>query len=161
MVLLAVGCAHVPAAPESVTAVVEPSPDACQHIERTRSVLLTVRNMGPGKLRISAQDESGPPFRMGWPYYAILSGDTDPPASYQAPMGHGNLPIATVTIGPGDETRFLLYLGEFTPVSAQHRYRAQFEDQDGQVHYSAPFSVCVPGSMPNHSFKRTPLRDAA
>ena len=161
LVALATGCAHVSAQPEFVSAVVAPSPDACDLISESRSILLTVRNSGPGKLRISAQHESGPPFRMGWPYYAILSAESDPLASYQRPAGHGNLPVATVSIGPGDETQFLLYLGEFTPVSKDLRYRAQFEDRDGQVHFSAPFGLCVPDSMPNNSFKPKPLRGSA
>ena len=146
---LVTGCVHPPAKPESVSASVEPSADACELITKSRSVLLTVRNSGPGKLRISAQDESGPPFRMGWIYYTVLSGETDPPAVYKNPMGHALLPIATVSLGPGDQTQFLLYLGEFTPVSKQLRYRAQFEDKSGQIHFSSPFSVCVPGAMPN------------
>ena len=123
--------------------------------------MLTVRNSGPGKLRISAQFESRAPFRMGWPSYAVLSGKADPPAVFQPPTGHANLPTAHVSIGPGDTTHFLLYLDEFTPLSADRRYRVQFEDEDGQLHFSSPFSLCLPGSMPNNSSKPTPLRGAA
>ena len=154
---LVTGCVHTPAQPDSVSASVEPSANACDLIAKSRSVLLTVRNSGPGKLRISAQDEAGPPFRMGWPYYTVLSGETDPPTVYKNPMGHGNLPIATVSLDPGDETQFLLYLGEFTPVSERLRYRAQFEDQSGQVYFSSPFSLCSPGSMPSDSCMDCPV----
>jgi hypothetical protein len=98
---------------------------------------------------------------MGWPYYSILTARVDPPAVYQQPTGHANLPTAHVSVGPGDSTQFLLYLGERTPVSAELRYRVQFEDESGQVHYSSPFSLCIPGSMPNNSSKPTPLRGAA
>ena len=155
------GCAHAPATPESVTSFAGPSASACAPLKDDGSFLLTVQNKGPGKLRISAQYESRPPFRMGWPYYTVLSGTVDPLAVYQQPTGHANLPIAHVSIGPGDSTQFLLYLGERTPVSAELRYRAQFEDESGRVHYSLPFSLCVPGSMPNNSSKPTPLRGAA
>ena len=157
-VALGAGCTHAPAKPVVVTAVVETSPAACDLFSRSQSIMLTVRNAGPGTIRISAQNESGPPFRMGWPYYAILSGKSDPPTSYKSPAGHASLPLATVSIGPSDETQFLLYLGDLTPVSSSFRYRAQFEDRDGQVHFSAPFSLCVPGSMPNNSFNPMPLR---
>ncbi len=98
---------------------------------------------------------------MGWPYYSILSGTSDPTQAYKSPAGHGPLPLATVSVGPGDETEFLLYLPEGTPISGALRYRVQFEDLAGQVHYSAPFSLCTTGSMPNNSFKPTPLRDSA
>ena len=155
------GCAHAPATPESITSFAGPPSSPCAPLSDDDSFSLTVQNKGPGKLRISAQHESRPPFRMGWPYYAVLSGRVDPPAAYQQPTGHANLPIAHVSIGPGDSTQFLLYLGERTPVSAELRYRAQFEDESGQVHYSLPFSLCVPGSMPNNSSKPTPLRGAA
>ena len=161
LVGLAAGCVHAPARPVSVTAFAASTPEACDFLSQDRSVLITVRNAGPGKLRISTQDESGPPFRMGWPYYAILSGESDPLPTYTSPAGHGSLPLATVAIGPNDETQFLLYLGEFTPVSKNLRYRVQFEDQDSQVHFSAPFSLCFPGSMPNNSFKPKPLRGSA
>jgi len=159
--VLVTGCVHTPAKPKNVMAVVEESRDACDLVANSRSVLLRVRNAGPGNLRIKAQSESGPPFRMGWPYYAILSSERDPPAVYQSPAGHGSVPIATVSVGAGDETQFLLYLGERTPVSRELRYRVQFEDQSGQVHFSPAFSLCVPGSMPNNSSKPTPLRGAA
>ena len=136
-------------------------PRACALVADDNSFLLTVRNRGPGKLRISAQYESRQPFRMGWPYYTVLSGKTDPPAVYQQPTGHANLPAAHVSIGPGDTTQFLLYLGEFTPMSADLRYRVQFEDENGQIHFSSPFNLCLPGSMPNNSFKPNPLRGSA
>ena len=156
LVVLASGCVHASAKPESVSAFVEQSVRGCGLIAPDRSVLLTVHNDGPGKLRVSAQYESAPPFRMGWPYYSILSAKTDPPAIYKQPMGHANLPIAHVSIGPGDTTQFLLYVGEFTPVSEELRYRVQFEDEDGQIHFSSPFSLCVPGSMPNISSRDFP-----
>ncbi|GGJ95339.1 hypothetical protein GCM10011394_00020 [Luteimonas terricola] len=84
---------------------------------------------------------------MGWPYYAVLSGASDPPKTYKRPAGHGPLPLATVSIGSDDEASFLLYLPERTPISDELRYRVQFEDLAGQVHYSAPFSLCITGSM--------------
>ncbi len=161
LVAFGAGCTHAPAKPAVVTAVVAASAAACDLFSHSQSITLTVRNAGPGTIRISAQNESGPPFRMGWPYYAILSGKSDPPPSYKSPAGHASLPLATVAIGPGDETQFLLYLGELTPVSSSLRYRAQFEDRAGQVHFSAPFSLCVTGSMPNNSFKPKPLRGSA
>jgi hypothetical protein len=160
MVLLA-GCAHGPAQTSSVTSLVSTSAESCELFAKDQSVLLTVRNSGPGKLRIKAQSQLGPPFRMGWPYYSVLSGTSDPAQTYQSPAGHGPLPLATVSIGPGDQTQFLIYLPERTPISGALRYRLQFEDLAGQVHYSAPFSLCAPGSMPNNSFKPNPLRGSA
>jgi hypothetical protein len=158
MMALLVGCARVPAKTLSVTSFVSSASESCEFFARDQSILLTVRNSGPGKLRIRAQSESGPPFRMGWPYYSIHSGKSDPAKIYQSPAGHAPLPLETVSIGPGDETQFLLYLPEHTAISSGLRYRAQFEDLAGQVHYSAPFSLCVAGSMPNNSFKGKPLR---
>ena len=160
MVLLA-GCAHGPAQTSSVTSLVSTSAESCELFAKEQSVLLTVRNSGPGKLRIKAQGQLGPPFRMGWPYYSVLSGTSDPAQTYQSPAGHGPLPLATVSIGPGDQTQFLIYLPERTPISGALRYGLQFEDLAGQVHYSAPFSLCVPGSMPNNSFKPKPLHGSA
>ena len=161
LMVLLVGCAHAPAQTSSVMSLVSSAPESCELFARDHSVLLTVRNSGPGKLRIRAQSESGPPFRMGWPYYSILSGKSDPAQTYQTPAGHGPLPLATVSIGPGDEAQFLLYLPDRTSISSELRYRAQFEDLAGQVHYSAPFSLCITGSMPNNSFKPKPLRGSA
>ena len=161
LMLLIAGCAHSPAQTSSVTSLVSSTAEGCGLFDHDQSFLLTVRNSGPGKLRIKAQSESGPPFRMGWPYYSILSGTSDPAPTYKSPAGHGPLPLATVSVGPGDETQFLLYLPERTPISGTLRYRVQFEDLAGQVHYSAPFSWCITGSMPNNSFKPMPLRGTA
>ena len=161
LVVLLGGCAHGPAKTSSVTSRVSTSAESCELFSKDRSVLLTVRNSGPGKLRIKAQSQSGPPFRMGWPYYSILSGTSDPAQTYQSPAGHGPLPLATVSIGPRDQRQFLLHLPERTPVSGVLRYRVQFEDLAGQVHYSAPFSLCISGSMPNNSFKPNLLRGSA
>ena len=161
LMALVAGCAHVPAQTSSVTSLVSSSAESCARFAQDQSVLLIVHNSGPGKLRIRAQSESGPPFRMGWPYYAVLSGASDPPKTYKRPAGHGPLPLATVSIGSDDEASFLLYLPERTPISDELRYRVQFEDLAGQVHYSAPFSLCITGSMPNNAFKPKPLRGSA
>ena len=161
LMALVAGCAHAPAETSSVTSLVSSSAESCARFAQDQSLLLTVRNSGPGKLRIKAQSESGPPFRMGWPYYAVLSGTSDPVKTYQRPAGHGPLPLATVSVGPDDETHFLLYLPERIPISGELRYRVQFEDLAGQVHYSAPFSLCITGSMPNNAFKPKPLRGSA
>ena len=155
------GCSHAPARTSSVTSLVTSSAESCDLFVQDHSILLTVHNSGPGKLRVKAQDESGPPFRMAWSYYSILSGTADPVQTYQSPSGHGPLPLATVSIEPNDETQFLLYLPERTPISGELRYRAQFEDLAGQLHYSAPFSLCITGSMPNNAFKPMPLRGTA
>src|SRR5690606_39948365 len=105
LIALAAGCAHAPAETASVTSLVSSSAEGCARFSQDQSVLLTVHNSGPGNLRIKAQSESGPPFQMGWPYYAVLTGASDPARAYEQPAGHGPLPLATVSIGPNDETR--------------------------------------------------------
>ena len=157
---LIAGCAHTPIDPSKVSVLARPSPNACVAKAHSASVLLEVHNGSSRKLRITTRDERGPPYEMGWTEYAVLSGQSDPPAVYTPPMGHDIVPIGTVSLGPGDTAQFVVYIYDF-PVKSRLRYRIQFQDTDGTVYFSNAFGICSLGSMPNSSFKPKPLRGSA
>jgi hypothetical protein len=164
------GCSSLPApssAPGEVAiSVVEPE-RSCASLPDTINVGLLIANQGQGTFRTYIDTLPGPPYKLSWLSYSVLS---DSPSGRNVEWkhgagGHGPLPQNTLAIGPNDSTSVFAKIYGTAQMDKTALYRIRVEDQDDQIYLSNAFKICQPieatGRPSNNSFKPNPLRGSA
>ena len=164
------GCSSIPAAssdPSQVAISVSEPEHSCASLPDTIDVGLLIANQGQGTFRTYIDTLPGPPYKLSWLSYSVLS---DSPSGSNVEWkhgagGHGPLPQNTLSIGPSDSTSVFAKIYGTAEMDKNGLYRIQLEDQADQIYVSNVFSLCQPvattGRPSNNSFKPTPLRGAA
>ena len=163
------GCSSLPISPSKPSDIeisVQHSGLPCASLPDTLSIELFIANRGNGTFRMYIDTLPGPPYKLSWLSYSVVS---DSPSGVEIQWehgagGHGPLPQNKLAIGPKDGTRVFAKIYGAARMDKTVTYRIQVEDLQDQTYLSDPFPVCQLGSAgfpSNNSSKPTPLRGAA
>ena len=157
------GCSSLPDSSsmpgEVAISITEPG-HACASLPDTINVGLLIANQGQGTFRTYIDTLPGPPYKMSWLSYSVLS---DSPSGSNVEWkhgagGHGSLPQNTLAIGPHDSSRVFAKIYGTAEMDKTGLYRIQVEDQDDQIYLSNVFSICQaigPTGRPTSRSSRT------
>jgi hypothetical protein len=164
------GCSSLPATqsvPSEIAISVDAPEHPCASLPDTVNVGLLIANRGQGTFRTYVDTLPGPPYKLSWLSYWVLS---DLPSGSNVewehgPGGHGPLPQNTLAIGPSDSTSVFAKIYGTAKMDTTASYRIQIEDQNDQIYLSNVFRICQPieltGWPSNNSFKPNPLSGSA
>jgi hypothetical protein len=143
------GCSLLPAsssAPGDIAITVAAPEHDCASLPDTVNVGLLIANQGQGTFRAYVDTLPGPPYKLSWLSYSVLS---DSPSGSKVEWkhgagGHGPLPQNTLAIGPSDSTSVFAKIYGTSQMDKTAPYRIQVEDQHDQIYLSNVFTICQP-----------------